>query len=101
MADTLPTQVEVFDSSVGTAAVEIFPAGNGTTHVLIKNDDASDALYVGWSSALDHVDLTMEFISGSLAAGGTLELTDYRGAIWLLGAAAGVDYRVERRYVKR
>lgn len=101
MSDTLATQVEVFDGSVGTAATQIFAAGSGTVTVVIKNDDGVDDLYVGWSSDLDEADPTTLFINGTLAPAGSLTLENYRGAIYLKGENAGVDYRVERRYVYR
>lgn len=100
MARYFPQAVELFDSSVGTTATEIFGSGNGTTHVVIKNDHGSQVLYVGWDSTVSSTAST-HFIGGDLAAGATLTLTDYAGPIWLEGSGASTTYRVERRYMPR
>lgn len=100
MSRWFPNNVEVLDSTVGTTATEVIPAGDGTTHVTVINDDGANTLYVGWDSSVSSTAST-HFIGGDLGASESITLTDYAGPIWLEGSGADTDYRVERRYMTR
>ena len=103
MARWFPTSVEIISGSQGATASTsaVVSPGNGTTKIVVKNTHATQSLYVGFDSTIDATDTSTHFIAGVLAAGDSLTLTDYSGAIWLDASAASTTYLIERWYEER
>ncbi|MFQ5471735.1 MAG: hypothetical protein ACE5FA_02455 [Dehalococcoidia bacterium] len=99
MSTKFAYKAEITSGSQGATASTsaVVAAGAGTQQITVKNTHGSNTLYVGWDSTIDAADTTTYFIGGDLAAGATITLSDYNGAIWLDASGASTTYLIERR----
>jgi hypothetical protein len=74
-------------NTVTTTAEVISPAGYRGS-VLIRNNHASNVLYLGFDSSVTDAN------GFPLAAGESVEIYDFIGEIWGYASAAGTDVRV-------